>query len=392
MQPQVINRPREDGRIATPVDIRLWNMISFAAGATGWLCPRWRPLLDGPLFGAFGMYGLDGSRTPRSAMTSEIAKWANAPEQADLWKSRPVKGDVGIIVVPESQLFTYAQQGNTNFYANSARGAYQGFFKNNIQADWVHIDHINEYDFLYLPFPVMLTEKTASSLRAWVENGGILVSEGCPAYFGDRGRVGIKQPNFGLDVLFGVHESYVEFTPDILDDLTFESEGLMVYGGIYMQAYEPTTGTVAGRYKDGRIAVVENHFRKGRTRLIGTFPGAGMHRLSSLSHSSHSSHSDVASRQFFANLLRWAGKTPNIQVNDERITARIHYGEGGTYLWVVNPTWETLDVELTLSNAWGPFYNSNSQLLWGQSPLEVDGRKIEVVVRGRDATVIRVQY
>ena len=27
---------------------------------------RYRPLLDGPLFGAFGSYGMDGSRTPRS--------------------------------------------------------------------------------------------------------------------------------------------------------------------------------------------------------------------------------------------------------------------------------------------------------------------------------------
>ena len=29
------------------------------------------------------------------------------------------------------------------------------------------------------------------------------------------------QPNYGLDVLFGARESYVEFTPDILGDLRF---------------------------------------------------------------------------------------------------------------------------------------------------------------------------
>jgi beta-galactosidase len=70
MQPQVIGREREDGRISEPEDIRLWNLISFAGGATGLLYPRWRPLLDGPLFGAFGAYGMDGSRTPRSEMVS----------------------------------------------------------------------------------------------------------------------------------------------------------------------------------------------------------------------------------------------------------------------------------------------------------------------------------
>ncbi len=45
---------------------------------------RFRPLLDGPLFGAFGSYGMDGSRTPRSDMASKIAFWTNAPEQQAL--------------------------------------------------------------------------------------------------------------------------------------------------------------------------------------------------------------------------------------------------------------------------------------------------------------------
>ncbi|HEY8742488.1 MAG TPA: beta-galactosidase, partial [Chloroflexota bacterium] len=93
MQPQVINRPREDGRVAEPEDVRLWNMVSFAGGTSGILYPRWRPLLDGPLWGAFGAYGMDGSRTPRSAMTSRVARWANAPEQASLFQAKPMRGE-----------------------------------------------------------------------------------------------------------------------------------------------------------------------------------------------------------------------------------------------------------------------------------------------------------
>ena len=54
MQPQVIGRPIEDGRIPDAEDVRIWNLVSCAAGAKGLLYCRWRPLLDGPLFGAFG--------------------------------------------------------------------------------------------------------------------------------------------------------------------------------------------------------------------------------------------------------------------------------------------------------------------------------------------------
>ena len=41
MQPQVNGRPREDGRITDEKDVRLWNLISMAGGATGILYPRW---------------------------------------------------------------------------------------------------------------------------------------------------------------------------------------------------------------------------------------------------------------------------------------------------------------------------------------------------------------
>ncbi len=167
MQSQVINKPRNEGRIASPEDIRYWTMASLAAGASGFMYLRWRPLLDGPLFGAFGPYGMDGSRTARSDMVCKLGQWIQAPEQSNLRKSRPVKGEVGIIFVPETQLFTYAQQGNTHFYSQAMQGAYRGFFDNNIQADWVYIDDIDRYRFLYLPFPVMLNKATADRL----ENG-----------------------------------------------------------------------------------------------------------------------------------------------------------------------------------------------------------------------------
>jgi beta-galactosidase len=187
MQPQVINKPRNEGRITAPEDIRYWTLVSLAAGASGFLYLRWRPLLDGPLFGAFGPYGMDGSRTPRSEMVCKLGRWIQDPAQERLRQSRPVQGQVGIVYVPETQLFTYAQQGNASFYGQSMQGAYRGFFDNNIQADWVHINDIDSYRFLYLPFPIMLNQSTVERLKAWVAAGGTLVSEGCPAYFGGPG-------------------------------------------------------------------------------------------------------------------------------------------------------------------------------------------------------------
>ena len=65
-------------------------------------------LLDGPLFGA-RPFGMDGSVTPRAEMAGKFARWANA--HADIWKSRPVQGDIALVFAPESELFNYVQQG-----------------------------------------------------------------------------------------------------------------------------------------------------------------------------------------------------------------------------------------------------------------------------------------
>ena len=388
MQPQVTGRPREDGRITDPEDIRLWNLTSFAGGATGLLYPRWRPLLDGPLFGAFGAYGMDGSRTPRSEMTSQLAQWATAHEQADIWAARPVRGEVGIVVVPESQLFCYAQQGSTDLYAQSARGAYSGFFEIGIQADWVLIDHIDEYDVLYLPMPAMLPAAVASKLTDWVAQGGTLISEGCPGYFGDRGRVGTVQPNHGLDVLFGAREAHVEFTPDLLDGLAVEIGDYTLPGGGFLQVYEPTTGTVsgfyageaAGRYADGRVAVVDNQFGSGWTRLIGTFAGYGQFH--------HPGRS-------FQALAEWAGIAPHATVTtdsdgDQRmVVARVHTGRRSAYLWIVNHSQEPANVTVELSEHYAQFGTVRSR--WEGGTASLDGRKMTVWVDGRDGAILELR-
>jgi beta-galactosidase len=376
MQPQVIGRPREDGRITEPEDVRLWNMISCAGGATGILYPRWRPLLDGPLFGAFGAFGMDGSVTPRASMAGRVAQWANA--HPEIWKSRPVRGDVGIVFVPESELFNYVQQGSASHYAESARGAYQAFFDSNVQADFVHLDDIGQYPLIYLPYPLMLKEASVRKLVRYVEGGGTLVSEGLPGYFGDRGKAGEVQPNLGLDKLFGARESYVEFTPDLLEDLSLEVRGSQIHGRFFLQEYEVAGGSAAGKYANGHVAAVENRYGKGKALLIGTYPGAGYFR-----------HHDAGTRAFFLGLLAWAGVGQQVASSDPAIKARLHNGAGGGYLWVINPTREARTSKVTPSPAAGAFRSGRD--VWSEREVSVKGRVVEARVEGRDAAVIRLE-
>ena len=370
MQPQVTGRPREDGRQPDAEDVRIWNLMSCACGARGILYPRWRPLLDGPLFGAFGAFGMDGSVTPRAEMAGKVAKWANA--QPDVWQSHPVRGDVGLLFIPESELFNYVQQGGTEYYAQSIRGAYQAFFDQNIQADFVALENIDEYKLVYLAYPVMLKQATADRLKKYVQQGGTLICEGLPGYFGDRGHVGTVQPNLGLDALFGAREKYVEFDPDLSEQMTLEVKGSKVYGRYFRQDYDLLGGKAAGQYSNGSTAAVENSFGQGRTLLMGSFPGAGYYL-----------HHGAATRELFAGILKAAGVTPQIIVDDFTVQARLHQGEGGTHLWVTNPTRTPKKVTVTLAT--GEFKSAED--VWGNAAIAQSGRQFTMTIPARDAVV-----
>jgi beta-galactosidase len=320
---------------------------------------------------------MDGSRTPRSEMASRMAKWGNTPDTKALMASRPVRGEVGLLVVPELQMWDYALNHESRFdtYAAAMWGAYRGFFDNGVQADWVHIDDIDRYDALYFPYPIMLTEDQAKRLAAWVEKGGRLVAEACPAYFGDRGHVGTVQPNHGLDAVFGAREDEVEFMPDIGNRIHFELDGAAVDGGGYLQSYRPAGGEAHGRFDDGRLAVVSHTFGKGRTLLVGTHPSVAYYRSSS-----------DANRAYFARVFDWLGNPKHVSLDTAAVQARLHRGDDGLFLWLVNPTRAAQQVKFTLAPGYGAVMPKAS--LWPERST-IAGTDT-VTVPARDALVLQL--
>lgn len=378
LQPQVIGRPLEDGRITTAEDLRIWNLTSFCGGARGLLYPRWRPLLNGPLFGAFGPYGMDGSPNEASAMASTVARWANSDATAGLFASAPIGGEVGIVYLPESQTHDLLLQGTSITYTKAVRGAYRGFFDNRIQADFVHIDDIAQYRLLYLPYPIAMSAAHADSLADWVDSGGSLVVEGLPGYFDETGWVGTQQPNHGWDTVLGARQADVIFAPDLFQDLTIETPTGSVPVGAFRQSYQVSTGVVRGTFSDGGAAMIDHGHGAGRTRLIGSYPGLGYH-----------DHPSDAGRRFFADVLDWAGIEQHAIVTGADLTARIFDGAGGRYLWLLNHTRADQQGTVRLASAHLP--KGEPTVIWGRDqPSLGDDGSLAVHVGRRDALILGI--
>lgn len=380
LQPQVYGRSRDDGRISTAQDVRLWNLTSLAGGARGILYPRWRPLLDGALFGAFAPYGMDGRSTARSDMAAKVAHWANAPAQCQLMEAAPVKGEIGIVVVPQAQTLALLLA-NSVYPSNYKRimdGAYRSFFDQGIQADFVHIEDIDMYEYLYLPYPVMLTRESASSLREWVCSGGKLVSEGCPAYFGDYGHAATEQPGYGLDEMFGVREEYVEFTPDLLENFSFTYEGMPVWGGEYLQTYRLSGGSAVCHDAQDRIIGARHQYGKGETILLGTCPSRG--------YIDHIEQSQTSLAVLAATSL---GMERNVRMDNPRVRIRLHHSTQGLYSWLINAQKTPQRVRFSLHDRF--LAGLPTGMLWAGGTIAMDGTAYLAQVQAQDGVIVRLR-
>jgi beta-galactosidase len=122
---------------------------------------------------------------------------------------------------------------------------------------------------------------------------------------------------------------------------------------------------------------VENRTGKGRTLLIGTFPGAG-----------YGSHHTASARAFFAGLLKMGDVEPGLHTDNPAVQARRHSGKGGEYLWVVNPS--RSEAKVTVAVKAGPDFRK-AEDVWGQRPVTVGERSVTVSVGARDAAVIALR-
>ena len=383
LQPQVLGRKKQDGRVTTPEDVRIWSLTSFATGTRGQIYTRWRSLLDGQLMGAFGLYGMDGSPNAQSEMASSIGKWMNKPEQKDLFEATPIRGEIAILFVPEAQCYHRLQYasawavGERNLYQESLWGAYRGFFDLNVQADYVRIDHIDEYEILYLPHSILLFEENSRKLLQWVENGGTLISQACPAYFSGLGRAGTVQPNLGWDHMFGAKEAEVELMPDIGDEISFTWEGQPIRGGMYRQAYEVDKGSGLGEFADGKTAVVENTHGKGKALLVGSFPSVGYFRSEG-----------EENREYFIKLVEWSGMGQKVKSSHPSVKARLHEGPGGLFLWILNVGPEEADACIELSSSLGNC--GIESVTWGVTSQGIEKNRWVVSLPAKDALVVKL--
>jgi len=304
-------------------------------------------------------------------------------DHPQLTEATPVRGDVGILVLPESQLFNFAAEFGVDSYAGDVFGVHRALWEANIAADFVKTDRIGEYPLVFVPFPLMIEAKNAEILKNYVAGGGTLISHACPAHFADHGYCCLRVPGLGLDELFGAVEEEVEYVPNQRPDsaktTVISHRAGTVACALYQEKLRPTTGREVGWFADGAVGIVESDFGRGRARLIGTFPGLSYLR-----------GGDPSAADLIRDALSYAGVRPAVAVSEPEVMARLHSGPTGTFLWIVNTQWAEKDVEVRLDESVGAL--SGTEELTEGWLLRRAGNSLILSLPPRDGAIIRLEF
>ena len=298
----------------TGAELRDWGWTAIAHGAKAICYYAWYPMNAGYESDGYGMIHLDGRLTRRAHAAGALAKIVTA--HARLFrKAKPVRAQLALLYNPLSYLSGGDTIGPGQAVRNSLLGVYRALYRENLPVTFLHVDDVagraRRYKAIYMPYDITLARPVAHALAAYVHQGGTLIGEARTAWNNARGFAYAHIPGGGLDRVFGVEEA--SLWPGTQTTFRFNRRapagmaGLQVPAAQFEEALRVKRGRVLARFADGRPAVVESHYGRGRTIYIGSFLGLA----------NQTQHAPAAGRLIRA-LAHWAGIHPPLRVTGGR--------------------------------------------------------------------------
>lgn len=259
---------------ANDLEMWTWGMISRGARAINYYA--WYPMSAGYESGGYGMIHLDGTLTERSRRAGEIAK--RVTENADLLlQARPERAQAAIVFSPLVPLLGgYDPSGSRNAIHQAVAGYHRMFFERNIPVDVVSSrelarDDLQQYKLVIVPYPLMLTDEEANTLKGYVAGGGHMFVEARPGWVDERGHAEPKIPGFGWDEILGVCEKQI--VP--AGELEVKWGGAEFKSMKFDEQFEVEnkSARAVAFTANGLPIAYENSYGKGTAIILGSFAG-----------------------------------------------------------------------------------------------------------------------
>ncbi len=338
----------------TPEDIRIWTWTALSRGAKGIHYYAWYPMSSGYESGGFGLIQLDGTITERSRVAGSIARLVDQNQQLFL-DARPPKAQVAVVYNPLAH-FVGGRQRATAYAGpqgevagierDSLLGVYGALFSRNVPLDYIHIDRLTpenmrQYRIVFLPYPVMLPEKSAAAFRQYVNDGGTLVAEARLGWNNERGLAADRIPGMGLWEVMGCRETDVQTGEKGRTTLRWLATGDQLPARWYEETLEPLSPSakVTAQFADGRPAAISSSYGKGKTLMLGSFISAA-----------YQTTPTAEVERFYKSLLDWAGVELPVTVESGGVEVRYLESGPATLVFAFNHGKRPVDAAFRLKN------------------------------------------
>jgi|GEM_PF-2726906 len=330
---------KEAGHSADFVRFNSW--AACAGGVSGIYFRSWRPEKSGHEAEGYGLTSLTGELNERTKAVKKITEIFE--QHPGLPNHKPAKSEIAILVLHISSILNYISEsgvGDSLYYVQAVKGAYKSFFDKNISVDFIRIDQLKEYKVVYIPWPLMLSEKDAQIIADFVWNGGTIVSEACPGKFNDSGYLNNTVPPGILQEVFGCSEVGIS-------QIITERKTAPVIAGKnkyypcanHQSFLNPTSGRSIGHYLTGEVAAVDNNYGNGKARLIGTNPSI-----------CYLETEDARAADLICASLPYAGIQPKIETSASAVHCKWLAGDYSDLLMMVNLT--NVPAIVSFKNEW----------------------------------------
>lgn len=181
-------------------------------GFTGFLFWQYRPEVLGFEAPAWGLIKPDGTDRP---VTHALSKFWQAlePHTKNLQATTPQRPQVGIWKSRKNEIFHCAIHGSLQPFIDSFKGYtetlyWQSYPVTIVDGAMLEQGQLDGLRLLVMPSPYYLTVEEAQALQAWVERGGVMLSDAhLGAYDATQGRHSLEVPGHGLAASWGLRES-----------------------------------------------------------------------------------------------------------------------------------------------------------------------------------------
>jgi len=315
----------------------LWHAVGRGLrGVLFWEWQGWRASMME--VGEFSLRNAsDGGPTERSEAAAAVGAIVQSHRDVFEHVARPAS-DVAIMISMDTcnlklmqKLKKGSVEGIDNEHNFAAYGCYKALHRANIGVDFVTEDQVDEgalsrYKALYLPHVEVMGAAVASKVAEFVRGGGHAWADGRCAFLDEHVFLRHAIPGHDLVDVFGCREA--DFVA-ARDDATMHTvDGKRVRGLRHAQYLEPTTGTAAGTFDNGRVAIVTNRYGDGSAELVGSYLTLGLLR-----------ESDEATMDYLASFALARGVAPQVDVTPRAgFEVSALRGEGHDVFVVTNHT------------------------------------------------------